>query len=181
MRAHLFNLLGTYGKDPAVLAEAVRIANSYIADPASVDPTMGQTALTIAAENGNAALFDKLQHVFETSTDPEWQEDALRLLAQFEDPALVERSLDYALSGKVRNQDAAIQIAIALQIPETQDQAWKYMESHWDKVSTFLTPEMGSILVGLLRQFSRQRPVTASEFLHHTQSFRRRVCPEARA
>jgi aminopeptidase N/puromycin-sensitive aminopeptidase len=59
----------------------------------------------------------------------------------------VERSLNYALSGKVRNQDAAIQIAIALQIPETQDQAWKYMESHWDKVSTYLTPEMGSILV----------------------------------
>ena len=147
LRADLFSVLGNVGKDPAVLAEAGRIANSYIADPASVDSTLGQTALAIAAENGNAALFDKLQHVFETSTDPEWREGALRLLAQFEDPALVERSLDYALSGKVHNQDAAIQVAIALQIPETQNQAWKYTESHWDKVSTFLTPEMGSILV----------------------------------
>ncbi len=147
LRAHLFGLLGYYGKDPAILAKAGQIAENYIANPASVDPTLGQTALAVAAENGNAALFDKLQHVFETSTDPELQESALRLLAQFLDPALVERSLDYALSGKVHNQDAAIQIAIALQIPEIQDQAWMYLESHWDKASTFLTPELGADLV----------------------------------
>jgi aminopeptidase N/puromycin-sensitive aminopeptidase len=153
LRAHLFGLLGYYGKDPAILAEAGQIAESYIADPASVDPTLGQTALAVAAENGNSALFDKLQHVFETSTDPELQESALRLLAQFLDPALVERSLDYALSGKVHNQDAAIQIAIALYIPETQDQAWKYLDSHWDKASTFLTPEMGADLVSSTGSF----------------------------
>jgi aminopeptidase N/puromycin-sensitive aminopeptidase len=147
LRAHLFGVLGYYGKDPAVQAEAGRIAESYIADPASVDPTLGQAALAIAAQNGNTALFDKLQHVFETSTDPEWQESALRLLAQFQDPALVERSLDYALSGKVHNQDAAIQIAIALEIPEIQDQAWKFLVSHWDQASTVLTPVMGAVLV----------------------------------
>ena len=153
LRAHLFSLLGSYGKDPAVLAEANQIASSYIADPTSVDPTLGQAALTIAAQNGNAALFDKLQHVFETSTDPELQEGALRLLAQFQDPALVERSLDFALSGKVHNQDAAIQIAIAIYIPETHDQAWKYLEGHWDKASTFLTPEMGNVLVSSTGSF----------------------------
>ena len=47
---------------------------------------------------------------------PSCRRAALRLLAEFEDPALVQRSLDYAASGKVRNQDAAIQFAIALQI-----------------------------------------------------------------
>jgi len=153
LRAHLFGLLGYYGKDPAILAEAGQIAENYIANPASVDPTLGQTALAVAAENGNAALFDKLQHVFETSTDPVLQEGALRLLAQFLDPALVERSLDYALSGKVHNQDAAIQIAIALYIPQNQDQAWKYLENHWDKASTFLTPEMGANLVAASGSF----------------------------
>ncbi len=149
----LFGLLGYYGKDPAILAEAGQIADSYIANPASVDPTLGQTALAVAAENGNAALFDKLQHVYETSTDPELQEGALRLLARFEAPALVERSLDFALSGKVRNQDAAIQIAIALYIPQNQDQAWKYLENHWDKASTFLTPELGADLVSAAGSF----------------------------
>ena len=60
----------------------------------------------------------------------------------------VQRALDYAVSGKVRNQDAAIQFAIALQIPATRDPAWKYIQSHWEKVQAQLTTEMGGVLVG---------------------------------
>ena len=86
--------------------------------------------------------------MYETSTNPEFQEGALRLLVEFEDPALVKRSLDYAVSGKVRNQDAAIQFAIALQIDANREQAWKYIQDNWDKVNALLTTEMGSVLVG---------------------------------
>ncbi len=148
LRAHFFGILGYYGKDPAVLTQAHEIAEKYLADPASVDATLGQTALSIAARNGDAALFDQLQKVAETSTNPEFQEGALRLLAQFEDPALVQRSLEYATSGKVRNQDALIQIIIGLQIDATRDMTWKYIKSHWDTVRTLLTPELGGALVG---------------------------------
>jgi aminopeptidase N/puromycin-sensitive aminopeptidase len=148
MRSQLFNLLGYFGKDPAVIAQANQIAQKYLSDPASVDATLGQTALSIAARNGDAALFNKLQSISETSANPEFQISALRLLAEFEDPALVQRSLDYAASGKVRNQDAAIQFAIALQIPATRDPAWKYIQSHWEKVQAQLTTEMGGVLVG---------------------------------
>src|ERR1039458_10319537 len=126
MRAQLFSVLGYYGKDPAVLAQAAEITEKYLADPASVDPTLGQTALAIAARNGDSALYEKLQKVYETSTNPDLQESALRLLAEFEDPALVQRSLDYAVSSKVRNQDAAIQFSISLQIAANRNQAWDY-------------------------------------------------------
>ena len=153
LRANLFSLLGIYGKDPQVLAEARRIAESFIADPTSVDPTLARTALLVASQSGNADLFDGLQHVAETSTDPELQEIALRLLTQFQDPALVERSLDYALSGKVRSQDAAMQIGIGILTPETSGQAWTYLQSHWDKASNFLTPEAGGFLVSSTGSF----------------------------
>jgi aminopeptidase N/puromycin-sensitive aminopeptidase len=147
LRADLFGLLGQRGKDPVVLAQAREIAAKYLADPGSVDATMGQTALSVAARHGDAALFDQLQKVYETSANPEFQEGALRLLAQFADPALEQRSLDYALSGKVRNQDSIIQLAIALQIEETRDPAWKYIQDNWEMVQTQLTPEMGGYLV----------------------------------
>jgi aminopeptidase N/puromycin-sensitive aminopeptidase len=148
LRAHLFGALGYYAKDPTVLAQAREITEKYLADPASVDGTLGQTALAVAARNGDAALFDQLQKVAETSTNPEMQEGALRLLAEFEDPALVQRSLDYAASPKVRNQDALIQFAIALQIDATRPAAWSYIKSHWDTIRTLLTPELGGALVG---------------------------------
>ena len=153
LRSQLFGVLGYYGKDPAVLAQANQIAERYLADPASVDPTLGQTALFIAARNGNEALFDQFQKVAETSTNPQFQESALRLLAQFEDPVLVQRSLDYAASGKVRNQDAAIQFALALQVNENRDQAWKYIQANWNKVQAQLTTELGGILVGSTGSF----------------------------
>jgi aminopeptidase N/puromycin-sensitive aminopeptidase len=153
LRSQLFIVLGYYGKDPAVLAKARQIARNYLLNPASVDPTLGQTALAIAARNGDAALFDQLQTVAETSINPEFQEGALRLLAEFQDPALVHRSLEYAVSGKVRNQDAAIQFAIALQVDETRDQAWKFIQDNWDKVQAQLTTEMGAVLVSSTSSF----------------------------
>jgi aminopeptidase N len=153
LRARLFGVLGYFAKDPAVLAEAREIAAKYMADTASIDATLGQTALSIAARNGDAAMFDQLQKFYETSSNPELQVGALRLLAQFENPELATRSLDYALTGKVRNQDAAIQFAIPLQIDATRDLAWKYIQDHWDAIHALLTPEMGNILVGSTSSF----------------------------
>ena len=146
-RSLLFSVLGYYGKDPDVLKQAAKIAKKYINDPASVDPTLGQTALWIAARNGDTSLFEELQKLYETSSNPGIQNTSLRLLAGFENPSLVQRSLDYTLSGKVRNQDAAIQLSIALQIAATRDQAWKYIKTHWDKVQRQLTTAMGGRLV----------------------------------
>jgi aminopeptidase N/puromycin-sensitive aminopeptidase len=148
LRARLLRVLGYYGKDPAILAQARQIAQKYLSDPSSVESTLGQTALSIAARNGDAELFTTLQQVAETNTNPEFQEGALQLLAEFEDPALEKRSLDYAVSGKVRNQDALIQFAIALQDDATRDLAWSYVKSHWEAVRALLTPELGNALVG---------------------------------
>jgi aminopeptidase N len=153
LRASLFGLLGYHGDDSEVIEEARQIANRYLADPTSVDPTLAATALGIAAENGDAALFDKLQHIYETSTDPAQHERALQLLVQFRDPALLDRALNYSVSSKVRNQDSAIQLAIAMQIPENRDQAWQFIKTHWDQVHAQLTTAMGSLLLSYVGTF----------------------------
>lgn len=147
LRAHLFSLLGYLGDDPEVLKQAQEIAGRYLTDPASVDPTLAKAALSIAAEHGDASLFDRLQKIYETSTDPEKQENALYLLVAFDDPALLQRALEYALSNKVRNQDSAILFAIALQIPENRDAAWSFIKAHWDQVQSQLTIDSGSYIV----------------------------------
>jgi aminopeptidase N/puromycin-sensitive aminopeptidase len=153
LRASLFGTLGYFAKNPEVLSQARQIAQKYIADPTSVDASFGQTAIEIATRNGDAALFDALQQIAETSTNPEFRNGALQLLAQFEDPALVKRCLDYAVSGKVRNQDALILIAIGLQIDATRPIAWNFVKQNWDKVQPLLTPEMGNALVGSTGSF----------------------------
>jgi aminopeptidase N/puromycin-sensitive aminopeptidase len=156
LRAQLFGILGFYGKDPSILAEAREIAERYLADPSSVDPTLRETAVAVAARNGDAQLFDKLLHVYETSTNPEFQTSALRRLAEFEDPKLVKRALDLAVSDKVRNQDAAFQLSVALTIDENRRQAWQFIQAHWDKVQAQFTANMGATLVASTQAFCSQ-------------------------
>ncbi len=147
LRAVLLSLLGRRGDDPEIIAQAHKIADQYLADPAAVEPTLARAALGVAAENGDAALFDKLQNVYETSPDPILQEEALFLLAQFTNRDLLHRALEYAVSTKVRNQDSAILLAIALEIPENRDQAWQFITTHWDQVHAQLTESSGSYVV----------------------------------
>ncbi|HEX3473068.1 MAG TPA: M1 family metallopeptidase [Silvibacterium sp.] len=148
LRATLFGALGNIGKDPEVIAQAKELANQYIADQSSVDATLAQTATAIAAINGDAAFFDKLQKIAETSTNPELQEGDLRMLAEFKDTALEKRSLDYAVSGKVKNQDSVIELLIMLRGADTRDLAWQYIQQNWDKVQAQITTMMGGYLVG---------------------------------
>jgi aminopeptidase N/puromycin-sensitive aminopeptidase len=147
LRARLFELLGLYGKDPTVISQARKIAEKYIADPGSVDATFGQAALVVAARNGDAAFFDQLEKVYETSTNPQIQQGALRQLANFGDPALAQRALDYAVSSKVRNQDTFIQLEIALSVESTRDQTWTYIKQNWDKVHAQLTTVGGGAII----------------------------------
>lgn len=148
LRATLFEAVGGIGKDPRTIEQAKQIATKYFANPASVDATLAQAATAIAAVNGDAAFFDQLQKVSQTSTNPEVQEGALRLLALFKNPALETRALDYTVSGKVRNQDSIIELMIMLRGQDTRDLAWKYIQQNWPKVQAQITTMMGSYLVG---------------------------------
>jgi aminopeptidase N/puromycin-sensitive aminopeptidase len=148
LRATLLGVLGGIGHDPDVIAEAKQMAASYIQDPASVEPTLAQAAAAVAAANGDAAFFDELQRAYETSGNPQIQEYALHLLAQFRNPELQRRSLEYAVSDKVRNQDAIFQFLLPMHHPETRDIAWDFMRQNWDKVQAQITIAMGSYLIG---------------------------------
>ncbi len=152
LRATLFGILGI-AKDPKVIADAKAITQKYLADAGSVEPALATDAQLIAAENGDAALFDQLQKVYETSKNPAQQEAALHSLAYFRDPALQKRSLDYAVSGKVRNQDAVFQLAIPLRDADTREIAWHYIQDNWAKVQAQVTTMMGGALVGSTGSF----------------------------
>jgi aminopeptidase N len=147
LREELFSLVGSIGDDPETIAEAKKLTAAYLANPDSVDPNMAPAALSIAAQHGDATLFDQLQKVFETSNNPQRSEEALGLLGGFEDPALVDRAMAYAASGKVKNQDSLFIFARALGTPATRDAAWQYIQANWPAVSAQLTEMSGGYIV----------------------------------
>ncbi|HKR26139.1 MAG TPA: ERAP1-like C-terminal domain-containing protein, partial [Acidobacteriaceae bacterium] len=169
LRAALFGLLGSIGEDPEVIAQAKTMAEQALKDPGSVDPNLAQTAMALAAANGDASFFDELQHTYETAQNPQRQERALELLATFRNPELEKRSLEYAVSGKVRNQDAVFQFILPLMRPQTRDVAWDFIRNNWDKVQAQLTTSMGAYLVGSTGAFcsEEKKQEVASFFATH--------------
>lgn len=153
LRATLLSLLGNLGEDPAVIAQARKIADKVLANPESVEPALGQMALSLAARHGDSKLFDQLQEIYETSTNPDMQERALHLLAIFDEPQLAERALKFAVSDKVRSQDSLIQIGLALGGKKTRPLAWQFIQTHWSEVKNGITPELGAYLVGSTGNF----------------------------
>jgi aminopeptidase N/puromycin-sensitive aminopeptidase len=152
LRGLLMEVLGDAG-DAQVIAIARHLTELYLADPNSISPSLVEPATRVAAANGDAQLFDQLQKVFETSNDPTHKEEALGLLAVFKQPALIDRAIDYAASGKVRNQDSIFVFARTLGNPDTHDEAWKHIQANWPKVQAQLTEMMGGYLVGAAGSF----------------------------
>src|SRR5262249_36317646 len=92
LRATVLHNLGYTGNDPAVIAAARTTADAYINDPTSVDPTLVQNALSLAAAHGDAALYDRFREHMKTARTSAEFYLYLRNLANFSDPALVRRT-----------------------------------------------------------------------------------------
>lgn len=164
LRAELFAIVGSIGGDPGVLTQAKQLADEYLQNPSSVDPTLSAIALEVAAQVGDEAFFDKLLRVSQTAANPQLRSQALYALTLFRNPLLTERALEYAVSGKVRNQDAALLIADAFRYRRTQDTAWRFLQAHWPQAHAQMTITTGEYVVEATGNFcstERRSQVTA--------------------
>lgn len=172
IRARLFELLGR-ARDPGVLAEARTLAQRvYPAggpNHASMSPSLAEAAVAVAATQNDVPLYSAVLAASKNPSDPVMQSDALKALTKFTDPALVKRTLDYAASGEVRNQDSWIVFAELLRQDEARDQTWAYLKQNWNQVRAQFTTNSGSRVVAAARTFCTvpQREDVAKFFAAH--------------
>jgi aminopeptidase N len=172
LRGTLFEMLGA-AHDPTVLAQAQELTARTFAvgnkKDKTLDATLSDAAVLVSASNGDAALYDKVLAVSRNSEDPGEKSDALRTLGRFRDPVLVKRTLDYTVSGEVRNQDSWTVLVALLRDPATRDQTWEYIQKNWDKVHAQLTVSSGADVVAATGFFCtvRQRDEVTNFFAAH--------------
>jgi aminopeptidase N len=135
LRGRLFGSLGHDARDPQVLAQARTIADKFIDDPTSVDRELAGGAFGLAALNGDPAFYDKIMGALKNAKTPEEYYGYLFTLAQFSDPKLLQRTLDFAISPDVRSQDALQLIGSVIQNPVGEKLAWDFVQTHWDAVA----------------------------------------------
>jgi aminopeptidase N/puromycin-sensitive aminopeptidase len=126
-------------------------------------------SVAIAAGKGDDAFYNRILTVSQRADDPELQEESLKMLTQFHSAIFAIKTLEYATSGQVKNQDSWILIAIELSQRETRDIAWAWVQKNWDKVKAQFTTASGANVVSATGSFCtvQRRDEVASFFATH--------------
>jgi len=134
LRANLLQVLGETGHDPEALAEARKLTERALQNPASVEIGLAGAALGLTAQDGDSLLYDKLIAEMKGANTPQQYYLYFFTLPSFSDPQLLQRALEYALTPEVRSQDALGLIGAVMANPAGEKLAWDFVRSHWADV-----------------------------------------------
>ena len=176
-RAELLGLVGGTGNDAALQRRARELALGYLANPSSLPGALAPAVLRIAAASGDAGLYNQyLAQLGKLAAQPEEYYRFFNALPWFSDPALVQRTLTFAMSPAVRTQDTGTLLAGLLSGPASRDAAWAFVQAEWAtltrRLGTFqgiptIIGALGSFCsteaAALVRQFFAKHPMPSAE------------------
>ena len=152
IRTDVLATLAETARDASVRTRARELTPEVLTGRSGVEPDLGREVLKIAAMSGDAALYDELQSRLSQARSPEEKRLYRTPLAYFSDPALVRRSLDWALSPKIRTQDRFGFLAGLLANDQARPVAWPYVKEHWDDIVRNVPPfTAGSLAFAMSR------------------------------
>ena len=135
LRTALVSTLGGLG-DAAVLAEARRRFDAFLADPRTLSPELRRTVLGMVARNADAATWDKLHALAKAEKSSMLRDQYYSLLAMAKDKTLAQRALDLALTDEPGATNGAGMIsAVSWEHP---DLAFDFAVVHREKINTLV-------------------------------------------
>jgi puromycin-sensitive aminopeptidase len=130
-RAATLWLMGAVVSDRAVRGEIDRRVEAYLKDASSLDPTLASNVVRLGARFGDEPRFDAYLAAWRRAVTPEDRDRFLTALAEFPQGPLVQRLLEWLLSGEVRGQDAWKPFRVLLARPVAQGLTWEFLKSRW--------------------------------------------------
>ena len=127
-------------------------------------------------------LYDALRAAAERATSPDEHYRYLYAVTDFQDPALIDRGLEYALSPQLRTQDTALYLGMYMANPTARPKAWAFVKQHWTALQpklfvaggdTFLVNSLSAFCDAAARDdiktfFAAHKPPTAARTLDQT-------------
>jgi len=182
LRAVVVSALGRTGQDPTVIQQSREALDRALAGGPSLDPTLAEAIVAVAARHGDAKLYDALLAAAERAASPDEHYRYLFAVTDFQDAALIDRGLQFALSPKLRRQDTALYLAQYMSNPVGRPKAWAFIKEHWTALQpkvfvsggdTYLVNSLSAFCAAGARDdiqafFTAHRLPTASRTLQQT-------------
>lgn len=145
-RAALFTILGLTGHDPKIIQMSKEMVDKAL-NGEPVDRPMLSAALHITAREGDAEFYNRiLGHFAQLKTQDEFILYG-QVLCLFSDPALLTRTLGFAISPAMRAQDAPQVIGAVMANPAGRQVAWDFTRQHWPEIEAKLSNYSDASLV----------------------------------
>ncbi len=147
VRAAAIAALGQLGHDREVVSQARVALDAALAGRQRLEATAANAIAFAAAAHGDRVLHDALLKAAALAPAPEDRYRYLDALAQFTDPALVERGLEHARTPALRSQDTATYLYRFLNNPAINQQAWRFVKAHWAELEPKIVVAFGDVTV----------------------------------
>jgi hypothetical protein len=157
LREEVTYVLGYAGNDPETIQRAKEEVRKLADGTSRLDANMAETAVNLAARNGDGQIFELYLAQMRKAKSPEEYYRYQEALAEFRDPALVERGLKLLLSSEMRNQDAPHFLGRYYLNPEARNTAWEFTKAHWEEMQHHMTTWGGGAVVQSTRAFCDAR------------------------
>ncbi|HYE25075.1 MAG TPA: M1 family aminopeptidase [Clostridia bacterium] len=154
IRAIAFSALG-YSNDPGAVEMARKLTREDLEQPGTVEPSIATVAVNVAAWHGEAKLYDEYRQKIARAATPDEYYRYFGALAEFRDPALLTRTLEFLLSPEVRNQDLWL-MASVVENPVGTKPGWEFVKTNYDALMKRLSVGNKSAVVALGDSFCSQ-------------------------
>jgi aminopeptidase N len=173
-RADLLSIVGYIGQDP----HAIQIGRETFAKALQGEPedsALLSASVRIAVKDGDEKLYNAILERLGHATRTDEYYTFGRALCLFDDPALLTRTLEFAVGPMMRGQDAAAVFGGVFSNPAGRQLAWDFVRQHWAEVTAKLNNYSEAGIVGNagsfcdaakrdeVRQFFTEHKVEAAE------------------
>ncbi len=162
VRRTTLDMVGRLARARDIREEALRRIRAYLDGGERLDPDVAAAAASVAATIGDVRLHERYVARMRESQVGDPQEEARfrGALTDFEDPALVRRTLDLCFDPRViRPQDLPHLLFPLLRSPHARDATWRRVRERWDDHLAKLDPWLRQGIVESLSQLTPRRYV----------------------
>ncbi|HEX8013385.1 MAG TPA: M1 family metallopeptidase [Casimicrobiaceae bacterium] len=133
LRRSLVRFVGP--EDAKLAADARRLAMAWIGDRKAVDPGMVDSVLLIAAQTGDARIFDAFSAAAKATTDPLERRNLMVALLSFGDPALARRAMGMLLDPEFDIRESMTALRLSQRSIAPRREAHAFIAANFDAMA----------------------------------------------
>ena len=140
LRGLVIGALGRTASDPATIDKARDVGRSWLRDPTSTDPDVGQTSVFTLAAHGEGDDYEDLFSAYRSAKTPQVELRLLQAVTFFDTAEFTDRTLDAIKDGSIRNQDGSWVTARLLGGRKSGTHAWQRLREEWSTLIGLMPP-----------------------------------------